>query len=284
MKSVLGKAIAAVLLSSASVAAFAVNMTPPASGPVPMPQTGNGGLDVQIWTNSSSITAWLGLNFNDFTINSTAANETIDFGTIGGAEFNTLFGGAAAGTVNFNISAANGLTLGANQLITTVASTVTNPLTGLSNASISGSATVLNTAIGANQNALNSSPGSPNFTDLCNSGVNPCVGPTPASNGFGFISTAGDRYGAHLPYSASGTAGGGSLQMFELTQGGSKLSPPPTASAAYAGVWALSSTGDLTYTVSTSAVPLPAAAWLLASGIVGLAGVARRRIVPTAAA
>jgi hypothetical protein len=39
----------------------------------------------------------------------------------------------------------------------------------------------------------------------------------------------------------------------------------------------LSSAGQLTYNVQTSATPLPAAAWLFGSGLVGLIGIGRRR-------
>jgi hypothetical protein len=49
---------------------------------------------------------------------------------------------------------------------------------------------------------------------------------------------------------------------------------------AYAGFWDLSTTGDLTYNVSYASaapVPLPAAIWLLGSGLLGMAGIARRR-------
>jgi hypothetical protein len=43
--------------------------------------------------------------------------------------------------------------------------------------------------------------------------------------------------------------------------------------------WYLSSTGDLTFNVASGAapVPLPAAIWLLGSGLLGMAGIARRR-------
>jgi hypothetical protein len=286
MKSALRMAVAAALLTTASVSALAqVSMTPPTSGPVPLPSGGNGGLEVQIWTTSSSISEWLGINFSSFTVSSSDAAETINFGTIGGSEFATLFGSAAAGTVNFNVSAANGLTSGANSLETTVATSVTNPATGLVNGQIAGAMTALNTAIGSISNGSNTSSGAPLYTNLCYSAVNPCVGPTLGSQGYGFISDAGDKYGGNLPYSASGTAGGASLAMYQLTQNGTKSATPPTVSAAYAGVWALSSTGDLTYTVPTSPppVPLPAAAWLFASGVLGLAGIARRRIGTSAA-
>jgi hypothetical protein len=46
------------------------------------------------------------------------------------------------------------------------------------------------------------------------------------------------------------------------------------------GFWFLSSTGDLTYNIAsggTAPVPLPAAIWLLGSGLLGMAGIARRR-------
>ncbi len=52
------------------------------------------------------------------------------------------------------------------------------------------------------------------------------------------------------------------------------------ANATGAGYWFLSSSGDLTYNVPTAGVapvPLPAAVWLLGSGLLGLAGIGRRR-------
>jgi hypothetical protein len=47
----------------------------------------------------------------------------------------------------------------------------------------------------------------------------------------------------------------------------------------YAGFWFLSSGGQLTYNIASASapVPLPAAVWLLGSGLMGLIGVGRRR-------
>lgn len=45
----------------------------------------------------------------------------------------------------------------------------------------------------------------------------------------------------------------------------------------FAGLWNLSANGVLTWSAATTEVPVPAAAWLFASGLAGLAGVARRR-------
>jgi hypothetical protein len=52
-----------------------------------------------------------------------------------------------------------------------------------------------------------------------------------------------------------------------------------TATTTYAGFWFLSSAGQLTYNIASASapVPLPAAVWLLGSGLMGLIGVGRRR-------
>lgn len=51
----------------------------------------------------------------------------------------------------------------------------------------------------------------------------------------------------------------------------------PAAYTEFAGLWNLSANGVLTWSAATTEVPVPAAAWLFASGLAGLAGVARRR-------
>lgn len=69
--------------------------------------------------------------------------------------------------------------------------------------------------------------------------------------------------------------------IFNTTSGRTSTSNVTQYSNAQgAGFWFLSSTGDLTWNVpiaATSAVPLPAAVWLFASGLAGLGAISRRR-------
>ena len=44
------------------------------------------------------------------------------------------------------------------------------------------------------------------------------------------------------------------------------------------GSWKLDTSGMLTYTSNATVVPVPAAAWLFGSGLLGLVGVARRKV------
>ena len=77
-----------------------------------------------------------------------------------------------------------------------------------------------------------------------------------------------------------GTSIGSSLNFYDLT-GTSRgvYTESEYANALGAGFFSLSSTGELTWNVpeAVSAVPLPAAAWLFASGLLGLGLIGRRR-------
>jgi hypothetical protein len=68
---------------------------------------------------------------------------------------------------------------------------------------------------------------------------------------------------------------GTSVELYGITAAG--YGGAQFTSAANEGSVSLTSTG-LVYTPATGTVPLPAAVWLLGSGLLGLAGVARRKI------
>lgn len=115
--------------------------------------------------------------------------------------------------------------------------------------------------------------------NTCNK-VNPCIA-TDFNDTKSFVNSYGDNYAGNLAGIAGAhTAGsvGSSLAFYRLVADTTDTFASTYNVTTYAGSWNLSSTGQLTYSVGGGTpVPLPAAAWLLLSGIGGLGAIARRR-------
>lgn len=79
------------------------------------------------------------------------------------------------------------------------------------------------------------------------------------------------------------TTVGSPINFYSLVPGANSRAAPTLteyANSTATGTWTLASNGQLTYSIAAaggSPVPIPAAAWLLGSALIGLVGVARRR-------
>jgi hypothetical protein len=256
-------AIAVALLSAASMASFGATIqeTIPGNGDVPNPGLGDGNLMAEVLdtTTNHYDTINLGSALGAFKTLSTAAGTTYDFGVI--SNFSSLFSAAdvSSGAVQFLVAASNLVNPGHAETLVTLATAQTT----VSNTTAQNVATALSTAIGPF-----------NQPNACN-GTNPCGATSTLDPNFNQILSPLTVIGLNTTTGTVGSSTG--LEMFDVLQAKSGLGSGTIADMN--GSWSISATGDVTYTVAggTVVTPLPAAVWLLGSGLLGLAGVGRRK-------
>lgn len=265
-------AVAAALLSAASVPALATNIIPPSSGPVPEPGLTNGGVVVEVYdlTTGMALTEWLGPNVGSFggPTGVPAGGESLDYGVLGGSEFATLFPASeiSAGNVIFTVSAVNDTSASAPTVDLTLSKIGTITLA------------VLESVASKNNTAISSIL---NGSTACNN-ANPCIATSASSANWAVGDLGANLGGLASSSNAGGVVGGAALNFYQIVGHGTAITSQTLnafANATGDATWTLSASGDLQFNApGQAAVPLPAAVWLFGSGLLGLAGIGRRKL------
>lgn len=263
----------------ALAAAIAVAVSAPASAAITTSSSGNGNLFLSVWdtVSETSYTRDLGVSMNDFItgnlpgggLGTTAAGYSLSFAADGTlTSWLSSVSANAAGLI-WNVGAMDGQ--GQNRYLTTAASMsgmVNQQLNALNDgadvfiANTNGLGTHSSLTDGSNT-ASKSLDGDPAFAGGAAWGSNW------GGNAVGF--TSGALIGASNFFWALAANGGSTVASAFINQFGN---------ANGFSTWTLASNGTLAFNSPNavpSEVPLPAAVWLLGSGLLGLVGVARRR-------
>lgn len=295
LKSSVAKAVAAVIAATAGTTAFAAST----------PNDGPSDLFIAVWnpTTSTSYVQDLGstFDFNDLW-NSNGTFNTAGFTTsvtLDGGNLTTALGGS--GTYSFSLfagqltvaSSAFNNYLGDQGILSETAGHAITPLANSQafTQGIGRVATYLDTNMGCPGGpgpGACTSPGNQSFTAVDNGQASSLYWAS-ATNPTAPGSPGNDFQIPVYPGHAVGTQGLELVKYFAPTTGNDAGTDPTVSSfvgaGGVAGTFTLNdANGVLSYSqAGTAPVPLPAAAWLLVSGLLGLGAVGRRKAKATAA-
>ena len=263
-------------------AAMAFVATAPAFAAIAPGSSGNGELFMSVYdgTTQTSYVRDLGVDMNTFIANGSTAGHSLSYAA--DSLLTSTFNLATNTNLLWNVAALDstvtpGLAFVGQRYLSTT-NTPTASFVGVqTNSNLAAFSTVDNyvTAnnglVGDFNNAINVS----NVAHGANDGL--------AYFGSGFK----NNWNTNAKFDST-AAVGTSLNFFSLTpssnSGLGKATVTQFASAAGNASWLLDSKGTLSYSVpAPAAVPLPAAVWLLGSGLIGMVGVARRKSTKSAA-
>jgi hypothetical protein len=282
---------------------IALALAGPTHAAFSFPNTGNSSLVLNVWdiVTNESYNRQLGVRLNDFLPNSVpitddnpaAGNKTpnspyllVDkttFSLFGGDTlFNTLFGNNTASNIRWSITATDQNTFdgpggtGVSRVMTT---TQVGSTPNASNGQ---------TRVGSQQMELHLQAA------VGLSSADSVQGPT-SGNGFNGDTSWGPDFGGAFVGLNNAAIGFGSLLnavLFRETEPDGTVGTAAVRNIYVAAdgtryTFTLESDGDVVYcggtACPTGVIPIPAAAWLFGSGLLGLAGVARRRTAAAAA-
>ena len=179
--------------------------------------------------------------------------------------------GSSLGNLRWNIATTNIATNTQNSYITALAGTTT----GITNAGEGNLAGNINNFTGN----LNSGPAG---CGAAGSKVS-CFTNQAGANYNGSFTGSGEIWGRSMQYALMDTSGllGDQLSFYSILRNGSGLTnnPKPATVSTFNGYWTFdSANAAVTWNAQVAAVPVPAAVWLLGSGLMGLVGVGRRKL------